>query len=204
MNTLIGILIIWVLVTFGQYYFSYGFIAAAIWVVISASLLAMIIRRIIELYNGSGGTPLLLSVQLVIFVILLSITLQESLIDKVIQKVDWSLFKSKRMEVVTQIKKGELLPDSDNYNGKLKLPFTFPMLSTGGNEVWIRRDDATDALSIYFPVTRNFYGIPIVMRVYTEDPKIAMEYQKRIIEDPEKNKKLANGWYHIREYSFQP
>jgi hypothetical protein len=109
--------------------------------------------------------------------------------------MDWIILKGKRTEIVTKIKGGELIANGKNNNGICKLPFKFPVVSNGGNEVWIIRNN--NKLTVRFFVFRNFFDSPSTKFIFTEDLKTIRAFENRIKEQPEHNWKLDDNWYRI-------
>lgn len=136
-------------------------------------------------------------VKLVVFGLLLVLTFFRNVPNGLIEKVDWNILKSKRIEIVEKIKRGELKANGKYNNGICQLPFKFPIVSNGGNDVWIIRNKENEKITIRFFVFRNFFDSPSTKFVFTEDQKIMDMFEKRIKEEPENNWKLDDNWYRI-------
>ncbi len=114
------------------------------------------------------------------------------LVHGLIEKVDWKVFYSKRMEIVEQVKQDKF---GSYKSGVSKLPFQFPILSNGGNEVVIYRNKRANTVTVNFWVYRNFFSAPSTSFVYTNDSEEMIELHKQISNNPEHNWKIKDNWY---------
>src|SRR5690606_38176071 len=96
---------------------------------------------------------------------------------------------------VNQVLNKELNPNV-SWNGWVcELPYEFPVVSNGGNDIGISRNDENGKTTVSFWVFRNFFDSPSTRFVYTNDPEQRKELEKRVIERPEGNWKLKEYWY---------
>jgi hypothetical protein len=131
----------------------------------------------------------------VTFSILLYLTFNHLLVDRVIEKVDWKIFYNKRMDIVNQAKKKEL-NSNVSWNGVVcELPFKFPVISNGGNDIMIFGNKDRDTLTVTFWTFRNFFSAPSTSFVYTISTEEIKELEKQIADDPDNNWKIQDNWY---------
>ena len=84
-------------------------------------------------------------------------------------------------------------------NGICKLQFAFPIVSNGGNDIWINRNESGNAKTIKFWVSRGFFDSPQIYFIFTNDDEAKKYYQKLIKAQPKYNWKLEENWYRIME-----
>jgi len=164
---------------------------------LSATLLIGTIIQIVKLIKERENLTKFRIVKSIVFGLIFVLTFFRHIPNEVIEKVDWTLLKGKRTEIVAKIKSGELIANGKNNNGICELPFEFPIVSNGGNDVWIIRNKENDKLTVRFFVFRNFFDSPSTKFVFTEDEKTIEAFEKRIKEKPENNWKLDDNWYRI-------
>ena len=196
-RTLIWIVIIWIIITLINYYYTNFFILAFIWLGLSAILFIGTIVQIVKLIKERKNLTKFRIAKLIVFGLLFALTFFRHIPNELIEKVDWIVLKGKRTEIVGKIKSGELIPNGTSNNGICELPFEFPIVSNGGNDVWIIRNKENNKLTVRFFVFRNFFDSPSTKFVFTEDEKTIEAFEKRIKEKPENNWKLDENWYRI-------
>jgi hypothetical protein len=196
-KTIIWIVIIWIIITLINYYYTNFFFLAFIWLGLSAILLIGTIIQIVKLILERKKLTKFRVTKVFIFIFLFVLTFFRHLTNEMIEKADWFVLKGKRTEIVEKIKSGELVANGKNNNGICELPFEFPVVSNGGNDVWIIRNKETDKITVRFWVFRNFFDSPSTKFVFTEDQKTIDAFEKRIKENPENNWKLDDNWYRI-------
>ncbi len=196
-RTLICIVIIWILITLVNYYYTNFFILVFIRLGLNITLLIGTIIQIIKLVKEQNNLTRFRVIKLITFGLLLILTFFKNIPNNLIEKVDWVILKGKRVEIIEQIKSGKLVANGKNNNGICELPFEFPIVSNGGNDVWIIRNNESDKLTVRFFVFRNFFDSPSTKFVFTEDKKTIEAFEKRIKEQPENNWKLDDNWYRI-------
>ena len=194
-KTLIWIVIIWVVLTLVNYYFVPYFIVALEWLILSLVLLIWSIGQIVKLIKERKN----LSRQRITSVIVISglflLTFFRQPVNQIIEKSDWYIFYNKRTEVVEQVKNGELNPNV-SWNGWVcELPFEFPVISNGGNDIGIFRNQENNQTTVTFWVFRNFFDSPSTHFVFTDDPKEIKRIEEKIETRPNDNWRIEENWY---------
>ena len=124
-------------------------------------------------------------------------TLYRDIPNRIIEKVDWLTFLNKRIEIVEQVKNNELKPNV-YWNGWVcELPFEFPIVSNGGNDIGIFKNQTDSSLTIKFWVFRNFFDNPSTYFIYTDDNQNLERLEKKINQLPKQNWKIRENWYRI-------
>ena len=182
-KTIIWIVIIWIIITLINYYYTNFFFLAFIWLGLSAILLIGTIIQIVKLILERKKLTKFRVTKVIVFSLLFILTFFRHFTNEMIEKADWLALKGKRTEIVEKIKSGELVANGKNNNGICELPFEFPVVSNGGNDVWIIRNKETDKITVRFWVLRNFFDSPSTKFVFKENP--------------ENNWKLDDNWYRI-------
>ena len=109
----------------------------------------------------------------------------------------WLTFLNKRIEIVEQVKNNELKPNV-YWNGWVcELPFEFPIVSNGGNDIGIFKNQTDSSLTIKFWVFRNFFDNPSTYFIYTDDNQNLERLKKKINQLPKQNWKIRENWYRI-------
>ena len=115
----------------------------------------------------------------------------------VIEKVDWLMFLNKRIEIVEQVKKDELRPNVDWNGWVCELPYEFPVVSNGGNDIGIFKNKTDSTLTVQFWIFRNFFDSPSTYFIYTEDKDDIERIEKKISNRPRDNWKIKDNWYRV-------
>ena len=114
-----------------------------------------------------------------------------------IENFDWWISYDERNQIVEKVKKGRLEPNTKMNNGICRLPFDFPIVSDGGNDIWINKDE--NGLTVKFWISRGFFEAPQTYFIYTNDNESRRYYNELIKKKPGKNWKLEENWYRIME-----
>lgn len=124
-------------------------------------------------------------------------TLYRDIPNRIIEKVDWLTFLNKRIEIVEQVKNNELKPNVDWNGWVCELPFEFPIVSSGGNDIGIFKNQTDSSLTIKFWVFRNFFESTSTYFIYTDDNQNLERLEKKINQLPKQNWKIRENWYRI-------
>ena len=194
-KTLIWIVSIWGVLTLLNYYFVPYFIVTLEWLILSLVLLLWSVRQIVKLIKERKN----LSRQRITSVLFISslflLTFFRQPVNQIIEKVDWYIFYNKRTEVVEQVKNGELKPNV-SWNGWVcELPFEFPVISNGGNDIGIFRNQENNRTTVTFWVFRNFFDSPSTHFVFTDDPEEIKRIEEKIETRPNDNWRIKENWY---------
>jgi hypothetical protein len=130
-----------------------------------------------------------------IYTVLFLLTFFKSFTTGIIEKGDWYILKNKREEIVNQILRNKLTPNVSWNSWVCQLPFEFPVISNGGNDIGIYRNKKNGKTSVTFWVFRSFFDSPSTQFEFTNDPRRIEQLEKRIIERPDGNWKLIENWY---------
>lgn len=194
-RTLIRIVVIWVMLTLINYYFVPYFIVALEWLALSIGLFIWTLFQIGKIIRERKNlSKQRLFSALTIFTLFL-LTFVRQPINRLIEKVDWNVFYSKRCGVVDLVKKGELTPNISWNNWVCELPYEFPVISNGGNDIGISKNDSTGKVTVTFWAFRNFFSAPSTHFVYTDDPEKRESLNNLIKNNPEDNWKISENWY---------
>lgn len=196
---LILLITIWTIIVLLDYYFFPYFIQPFVWiltVLILFILLIILARKIIkERKQISKNRILKFSVLLILF----SLTFYNfyKIPRQIIEKIDWVILYNKRKEIVNQVKNGKLARDKELNNGIYKIPFEFPVLSNGGNEIWVFENG--NKKTIKFWISRGFFDSPQSYFIYTENADEIKSINELIKKYPENNWKIEENWYRVLE-----
>lgn len=194
-KTLIWIVVFWGMVTLLNYYFVPYFIVTLEWLGMSLGLgiwtLIQIGKIIRERKNLSKQR--VFSGLTVCALFLLTFYWQP--VNRLIEKADWHVFYSKRCSVVTLVKGGKLTPNVSWNNQICELPYEFPVISNGGNDILVSKNDSTGKITVTFWVYRNFFSAPSTHFVYTDDPEKKVELNTLVENNPEDNWRINKNWY---------
>lgn len=188
---------VWGLITLTSYYYINFFFRPLIWLVMSLLLFIVTINQLGKLIKERKALTQLRIAKLGVFELLFILTFFNSITNVFIEKVDWGILKNTRKEIVEQIKEGELKPNTEHNNVICELPFEFPIVSNGGNDVCIYRDAAHNHLTVEFWVSRVFFDSPQTLIIYTDNPATIKEFERKIAEQPNYNWRLEKNWYRI-------
>lgn len=194
-KTLICIVGVWVALTIINYYFVPYFMVALEWLAMSIVLL---LGAVFQLFKAIGEIKVL-SIQRVASVVTMTVlfllTFYRQPVNRLLETADWHIFYSKRCSIVELVKQNKLFPNSKLENGICELPYEFPVISNGGNDILIIYNDSTNKVSVTFWVFRNFFSAPSTHFVYTDNPDEIIEIEKLIRKNPEQNWKIRENWY---------
>ena len=192
-------MIIWVIFIFVDYFLILYFIQPVSWLLVCITLLILSIRQIIKIIRQRKHLHLNRILNFSITLILFCLTFYNfnKIPKTVIEKIDWFIFYNKRKQIVKEVELGNLEPNTKMNNGICKLPFRFPMISNGGNDIWIFKNE--NIKTIKFWITRGFFESPQKYFIYTNDTEIKKIYQDLIKTKPEYNWQIEENWYRITE-----
>lgn len=194
-RTLIWIVVIWGTLTLVNYYFVPYFIVALEWFAMSLGLLIWTILQIVKTIKERKNLSKQRIISALTISILFVLTFYRQPVNRLIEKADWYVFYSKRSSVVDLVKEGKLTPNVSWNNWVCELPYEFPVISNGGNDIGISRNNSTGKATVTFWVFRNFFSSPSTHFVYTDDPDEINEIENLIKNNPEDNWKIDDNWY---------
>ncbi|GGD30756.1 hypothetical protein GCM10011343_21140 [Flavobacterium orientale] len=151
--------------------------------------------QLFKLIKERKASTKLRFLKILTFAILFYLTLYRWTFDKVIEKIDWHLLYDKRMEIVDQVKNDKLKSNVSWNNWICKLPYEFPIVSHGGNDIGISKDK--EKVTITFFVFRNFFSAPSTKFIYTTHEEDIRYFEEQVAKNPTNNWKLQTNWYRI-------
>ncbi|MBK8089339.1 MAG: hypothetical protein IPK31_16140 [Chitinophagaceae bacterium] len=200
MKILIFILI-WVVFVFVEYFLLPYFVQPVSWLLVCFVLLILLIRQIIKAFKERKNLRTNRIVHLSTAVILFFLTFYNfnKIPNLIIEKVDWTISYNKRSEIVNKVLEEELKPNKDMNNGICELPFDYPIISNGGNDIWIDENKNDNTKTIKFWISRGFFDSPQTYFIFTNDNEAKKYYQELVRTKPEYNWQLEGNWYRIME-----
>ena len=194
-RTLIFIIVAWLTLTVFEYYFVPFFILVPLWLLLSSGLFIIFFIELTKLIQERKVLSRLRVYKVVVFFLLFFFTFRDTLINRLIEKIDWMVFYNRRMDIVQQVRKGQLNPNV-NWNGwTCQLPYDFPVISNGGNDIGIVRNQQNNTVTVTFFVFRNYMEAPSTELIYTDDKEEMATLNNLALNAPKDNWKLENNWY---------
>lgn len=193
------IIIGWIILTFLNYYFVPYFIVAFEWIGLLIGFFIVAIYQIVKLIVERKKRTKLRLYKVTLFLVLFFLTFYGRYVDRVIEKVDWKIFYNKRKAIVEQVKNNELNPNVEWNGWVCELPYEFPVISHGGNDIGIFRKADEKSTTVTFWVFRNFFSAPSTHLIYTNDSTEIARIEKLIERHPKDNWKIENNWYRTYE-----
>lgn len=197
MKKIIWLSIVWVIVTLVNYYYLPFFILVFEWLFMVALFFILTILQITKLFIERKAIKKQRLYSLLIVAGIFLLTFYRNTTNTIIEKVDWSFFYNKRVRIVEQVKNGELKPNVENNGWVCELPFEFPVVSNGGNDIGIFKSKIDNSLTVEFWVFRNFFESPSTSFVYSENENVIERIEKRTVTRPNHNWKIKDNWYRV-------
>lgn len=195
------LIIIWLVFAFADYFYLPYFIQPFSWLLVCITLLILFVRQVIktirERKNIKTNRILNLTTTLILF--FLTFYNFNKIPHSIIEKIDWLVLFNKREKIVQEVFTGKLLPNTKMNNGICRLPFNFPIISNGGNDIWIYQSKTKKTKTIKFWISRGFFDSPQTYFIFTNDNETKKDYEEQIKTKPKYNWKLAENWYRIME-----
>jgi len=195
------LIIIWLVFAFTDYFYLPYFIQPFSWLLVCITLLILFIRQVIKTIRERKNLKTNRILNLIITLILFFLTFYNfnKIPHSIIEKVDWSVSFNKREKIVQEVLTEKLIPKTKMNNGICRLPFNFPIISNGGNDIWIYQSKTRNTKTIKFWISRGFFDSPQTYFIFTNDNETKEEYEEQIKTKPKYNWKLAENWYRIME-----
>lgn len=194
-RTLIWIVVVWLILILISYYIVPYFIVVLEWFSLSLGLFIWALVQIGKMIKERRNLTRQRIFSALIICILFLLTFYRSLVNSLIEEADWYIFYSKRSEVVELVKEGKLTPNVSWNNVVCELPYEFPVISNGGNDICIFKSGSTRKVTVTFWVYRNFFNSPSTYFVYTDDPKEKEALDNLVKRNPQDNWKINYNWY---------
>ncbi len=186
---------------FADYFLLPYFVQPFSWLLVCLTLLILLIRQIIKAFKERKNlrTNRIVNLSTVVILFFLTFYNFNKIPNSIIEKVDWTISYNKRSAIVKEVLKGRLKPDTDMNNGICELPFNYPIISNGGNDIWIYDSKNDNTKTIKFWISREFFDSPQTYFIFTNDNEAKKYYQELVKTKPEYNWQLEENWYRIME-----
>ena len=198
----ISILIILFLVfNFYDYFLAPYFIQPFSWLIVCITLIILSIAQAIKTFKERGNLKKSRILNLITTLLLLFLTGYNfnKIPSLVIEKLDWQVSYNQRKKIVEDVLANKLKPNTEMNNGICHLSFDFPILSNGGNDIWVSEDKNQGTKTIKFSIARGFFDSPQRYFVFTNDNETIKNYKEQIKNNPEVNWQLQENWFRIME-----
>ena len=191
----------WLIFVFADYFFLPYFIQPFSWLFVCLTLLILSIRQISKTVKQRKNlkSNRILNLLITVLIFLLTFYNFNKIPNSIVEKLDWLISYNKRKQIVEEVEVGKLKPNTEMNNGICKLPFGFPIVSNGGNDIWINENESKSAKTIKFWISRGFFDAPQTYFIYTKDTETKKYYQELIKTKPEYNWQLEENWCRIME-----
>jgi len=186
----------WILIKLFEYYFVYWFLLPFLWIGLSLIILFLLIIQIIKLIINRKNIKRIWIINISIFTLLLFLNINKQLINKLIENIDWKILYSLRKSTVEKVIGKELNPNVEWNNFLCKLPFKFPIISNGGNDIVIYRYN-DNTVTVYFYIFNGFFEWPITVFLYTNNNRVTDNIEKYIQNNSSNSWKLKENWYRL-------
>jgi hypothetical protein len=196
-RSLILIVIIWVVWKIIEHYLVIYFFVPFLYVGLSLALLIIIIIQLAKLLKERKAISKLRVFKVMTFLLLFYLTFYRWTFDKLIEKADFYVLYNKRVEIVNQVKDDKLKPNVSWNNWICELPYEFPIISHGGNDIGISKSEDNETMTITFFVFRNFFSAPSTKFIYTTRADDIKYYDEQVSKNSADNWKIENNWYRI-------
>jgi len=198
---LIILIIIWLTFTALQYFMLPYFVKPLTWLLFCLTLFILSIGQIIKTIKERKDLKLdrILNLSIILILLLFTFYNFNKIPTSIMEKIDWKISYNKRNQIIKEVENGQLKPNTEMSNGICKLPFKFPIVSNGGNEIWIHESQNSHLKTIKFWISRGFFESPQTYFIYTNDKESKNHYQELIENIPEYNWKIEENWFRITE-----
>lgn len=198
---LIGLTLIWFLYVLADYFILPYFVQPFFWLFVCLALLIHAIGQLLKLYRECKNLKSNRIAQLLLTATLFFLSFYNfsEIPNFLIEKIDWTISYNRRIAIKIDVMNEILKPNSDLNNGICELPFDFPIISNGGNEILIYDGTDNNTKTIKFWISRGFFESPQTYFIFTNDTERKEYYEKLISNNPEFNWKLEENWYRIME-----
>ena len=192
---------VWLIFVFTDYFYLPYFVQPFSWLLVCITLLVLLVRQIVKVIKERKNlkTNRLLNLSITLFLFFLTFYNFNKIPNSIIEKIDWNISYNKRLEIVKEVLTNRLKPNTEMNNGICRLPFDFPIISNGGNDIWIYGNKTESTKTIKFWISRGFFESPQTYFIFTNDNEVKKQYEEQIKTKPEYNWKLEENWYRIME-----
>ena len=201
MKKITVLVILWIIYVLSDYFYFPYFVQPFCWLFVCLILLILTIRQIVKSIKEKKDIKRSRILKLIVTSILFFLTFYNfnSIPNFIVEKIDWNIYYNKRNDIVADVLIGKLTPNTEMNNGVCELPFKFPIISNGGNDILISENKETNTKTVHFWISRGFFDAPQTYFIYTNDNELKKQFEKQIKSKPEYNWKLEENWYRIME-----
>ncbi|KQR93718.1 hypothetical protein ASG01_07575 [Chryseobacterium sp. Leaf180] len=195
------LVVLWIVFVFADYLYLPYFVKPLSWILVCVTLVILLVKQIIKVIKeGKNLQPYrLLNLFITAMLLFLTVYNFNKIPHSIIEKLDWSISYNKRQKIVKEVLAGKLKPNTEMNYGIYRLPFDFPVISNGGNDIWIDENKNNSMKTIKFWISRGFFDSPQTYFIFTNDTKSKKYYEEKIKTKPEYNWKIEENWYRIME-----
>ncbi len=182
----------WILLQLLIFYEIWDFVAQFILFFVAFLFFLLSIRNGVKLFQSRKRLDFKKRIFKFLFALMiLFLTIFNSIPHNLIERFDWVLLYNKRMEIVEEI---NLENDKEFY--LYKAPFEYPVISNDGNKIVVRKD-IENKYTIEFFISKFSFFTPDSKYIYTESKNYSKIFDEKVKTDPTQNKKLEKNWYKI-------
>lgn len=194
------LLVVWVLIQIFTFYLFPFFVIPFIWLLVILFFFVLIIRSLIILFKNKKVPTIFRQriLKLAIVLILFSLTFYKvnHVPQLIIEKLDWVVLYNQRKNIIDEVKSSKLQPNVSYSDFMCELPYEFPVVSNGGNDIAIYHSDENEYIIVFF-VFRNFFEAPSTKIIYSENPENIKYFEEKIKRNPDNNWKIRDNWYRV-------
>jgi len=194
------LIIVWGFIQLFTFYVFHFFIIPFTWLITVLILLIIFIKNLIYTIKNRKLSLLfyqgLLKLSITIILFLFTFYGLNYIPQLIIEKIDWVVLCNERKNIIDEVKKNKLKPNISYNDFMCELPYEFPVVSNGGNDIAIYHNEEKQ-YTIEFYVFRNFFEAPSTKIIYSENQKNINYYEDMIKHDPNNNWKIEKNWYRI-------
>lgn len=176
------LIIIWLVFAFADYFYLPYFVQPFSWLLVCITLLILLIKQIIKVVKERKNlqTNRILNFSITLTLFLLTFYNFNKIPNLIIEKIDWNISYNKRTQIVKDVLSEKLKPNTKMNNGICRLSFDFPIVSNGGNDIWIYGDKSGKTKTVKFWISRGFFESPQIYFIYTNDNIMKENYNNLI------------------------
>ncbi len=194
------LLVVWVLIQIFTFYLFPFFVIPFIWLLVILFFFVLIIRSLIILFKNKKVPTIFRQriLKLAIVLILFSLTFYKvnHVPQLIIEKLDWVVLYNQRKNIIDEVKSSKLQPNVSYSDFMCELPYEFPVVSNGGNDIAIYHSDENEYTIVFF-VFRNFFEAPSTKIIYFENLDNIKYFEEKIKRNPGDNWKIRDNWYRV-------
>ena len=191
---------VWIFIQLLSFYVFDFFIIPFIWLITIFVLLIIIIKNLIYTIKNRNVALLLYQglLKLNITIILFGSTFYglSYVPQLIIEKLDWVVLYNQRKNIIDEVKSSKLQPNVSYNDFMCELPYEFPVVSNGGNDIAIYHSDENEYTIVFF-VFRNFFEAPSTKIIYSENLDNIKYFEEKIKRNPGDNWKIRDNWYRV-------